>query len=140
MSNSTTVKKGFELHLQVNEIGSIKPTASGTFSDRNGRQIKYNGSVSFKVINTEMVEDEILGEKEVDTIIDLKIPCLHDSDIKPLNEYIRVLKQGNVVFNVPISIPRSVDATTSKATCLLDSKAFILMMEKQMKKQADQKK
>jgi len=131
---SKTIVKGFELYLEIEKIGSIKPTPSGTFSDRDGRQVQYKGSVSFKCTNTELIDDETLGEKEVDTIITLKIPCDHDSDIKPLNEYLRVLKERNEKFTVPVSIPRQSDGSAFKTTCILDSKAFILMMEKQMKK------
>ena len=131
---NTMKERGFLVNLEVVKIGAIKPVPSGTFSDRDGRQVKYKGSVNFKTTNTETVEDEILGEKENESSIILKISCEHDSDIKPLNEYIRVLKDRGERFMVPVSIPRQSDGSTFKATCELDSKAFILMMEKQIKK------
>lgn len=131
---SKTKEKGYEFNLQIMIIGSIKPVPSGTFSDRNGKQIKYKGSVNFNVMNVETVEDELLGEKEVESILAVKIPCENDVDIKPLNEYIRVLKDRNEIFQIPVSMPRQSDGSTFKTTCTMDSKAFILMMEKHLKK------
>jgi hypothetical protein len=130
---SKTTQKGFEMNLTVIEIGSIKPTPSGTFSDRDGKQIKYKGSVSFKCINIETVDDEDLGEKEVESALTIKIPCDNDSDIKPLNEYIRVLKERNKPFSMSTTIPRQADGSNFKSTSTLNSKEFILKMEKEIK-------
>ena len=114
------IEQGYIMDLQIVSIGSIKPVASGTFKNSNGEEIKYNASVQFKATNTELIEDEKLGEKEVETHIWIKIPCEHDNHVKQVNMFLRELKNSGEVVSIPITLPRQNDSDSYKATCTMN--------------------
>lgn len=117
---SVLIEQGYIMDLQIISIGSIKPVASGTFKNNNGEEIKYKASVQFKATNTELIEDETLGEKEVETHIWIKIPCEHDNHVKQVNNFLREIKNSGEVINIPITLPRQSDSDSYKATCTMN--------------------
>ena len=125
MSKNAIIEQGFAMDLAVANIGSIKPVASGTFKDDNGKKIDYDAGVKFKTTNVELQDDEVLGQKEVEVHIWVKIPCAEDSHVKKVNEFLRELKRNGEVLNVQTTLPRQDSGDTYTATSLL--KGYELM-------------
>jgi len=122
---SKTIQKGFAVNLEVANIGSIKPVASGSFKNDNGEMIKYNASVQFRVTNIEEIEDEELGLKEVETHLEVKIPCEETKHVKQINEFLRSMKNNGQVFNIKTTLPRQSDNNIFKVVSTLNALQFI---------------
>lgn len=118
MSKNVIIEQGFAMDLAVSNIGSIKPVASGTFKDDSGKKIDYDAGVKFKTTNVELVEDDILGQKEVEVHIWVKVPCKEDSHVKIVNEFLRELKNNGEVLNIQTTLPRQDTGDTYTATTL----------------------
>ena len=129
-----TIQEGYSVILEVANIGSIKPVASGTFKNDNGELIKYNASVQFRSTNIEEVEDEELGLKEVETHLEIKIPCEDTKHVKQLNEFLRALKNRGEVFTLKTTLPRQADSNTFKVVSTLNALQFINEKSKASKK------
>lgn len=121
------IEQGYIMDLQIVKIGSIKPVASGTFKNSNGEEIKYKASVQFKATNIELIEDETLGQKEVETHIWIKIPCEHDNHVKQVNTFLREIKSSGEVLNIPITLPRQSDSDSYKSTCTVNGIELIAL-------------
>ena len=130
---SKTVKKGFGVKLEITNIGSIKPVASGTFKNDNGENIKYKASIQFRTTNIEEVEDEELGLKEVETHLEIKIPCEDTKHVKQLNEFLRDLKDKGQIFSLETTLPRQADSNTYKLVSTLNALQFIHEFQKGQK-------
>lgn len=129
-----TKNQGFNLYLNIANIGDIKPTPSGTFVDKQtGKEIRYQGSISFESENTELIEDDFLGSKEYTTTIFVKVLCESDKDIRPLNEYLRSLKAKGQSFSIPVSLPQKGTDGVYSFRCLYDSKKLIQYIESNQK-------
>jgi len=127
---SKIVSEGFRFQLEVSSIGSIKPVASGTFKNDSGETIKYKSSIQFKVTNIEEVEDEELGLKEVETHMEVKIPCEEVKHVKQLNEFLRDLKDKGLVFKMETTLPRQSDSNVFKVVSTLNALQFIHELSK----------
>jgi len=79
--------KGFKVNFSIMIIGSIKPWKNGVLDNGNA----YKASVRFRSTLVEVKEDEDVGFREVETIIDYKIPC--DSNIEA-TELVQLLYQA----------------------------------------------
>ena len=130
---SKIVKKGFSVRLEITNIGSIKPVASGTFKNDKGETIKYKSSIQFRTTNIEEVEDEELGLKEVETHLEIKIPCEEIKHVKQLNEFLRELKKNGQVFVLNTTLPRQADSNTYKVVSTLNALQFIHELSKDKK-------
>ncbi len=95
---------GFRVSYTINQITSIKPTASGDF---NG--VKYDASVKFRSTNIVTVEDVDYGLKDVETNIEFSIPC-DDRDLRALNNYLRTLSKEHKQIVIHGSIPSRNDS------------------------------
>jgi len=127
---SRTVKKGFGVKLEITNVGSIKPVASGTFKNDQGETIKYKASLQFKATNIEEVEDEELGLKEVEIHLEVKIPCEETKDVKKLNEFLRDIKNKGQVFSMDTTLPRQADSNTYKVVSTLSALDFMKALSK----------
>lgn len=125
---NNTIQKGFAVNLEITNIGSIKPVASGTFKNNDGETIKYKASIQFRTTNIEEVEDEELGLKEVETHVEVKIPCEETSHVKQLNEFLRNYKNNGEVINLKTTLPRQSDTNIYKVTSTLNAIEFIALM------------
>ena len=94
-----TSELGFSVSYKVNQITSIKPTASGDF---NG--VKYDASVKFRSTNVITVEDPEFGLKDVETNIEFSIPC-DDKDLRRLNNHLRSLSKEHKPIIIHGNIP-----------------------------------
>jgi len=130
---SKIVKKGFGVKLEITNVGSIKPVASGTFKNDNGETIKYKSSIQFRTTNIEEVEDEELGLKEVETHLEIKIPCEDTKHVKQLNEFLRKMKDSGQVFSMETTLPRQSDSNTYKVVSILNALQFIHELSKDKK-------
>jgi len=130
---SKIVKKGFSVKLEITNVGSIRPVASGTFKNDNGETIKYKSSIQFRTTNIEEVEDEELGLKEVETHLEIKIPCEDTKQVKQLNEFLRDLKNKGQVFSLETTLPRQADSNTYKVVSTLNALQFIHELSKDKK-------
>lgn len=122
---SKTIAKGYSVIMEISNIGSIKPVASGTFKNDNGETIKYKASIQFKTTNIEEIEDELLGLKEVESHVIVKIPCEDTKDVKQLNEFLRGFKNRGEVFTLSTTLPRQSDAGTFNVVSTLTALDFI---------------
>jgi hypothetical protein len=122
---SKTIAKGYSVIMEISNIGSIKPVASGSFKNDTGEMIKYKASIQFKTTNIEEIEDDILGLKEVESHIIVKIPCEDTKDVKKLNEFIRGFKDRGEVFTLNTTLPRQSDAGTYNVVSILTALEFI---------------
>jgi len=130
---SKIVEEGFRIKLEVTNIGSIKPVASGTFKNDNGETIKYKASIQFRTTNIEEVEDEELGLKEVETHLEIKIPCEDTKHVKQLNDFLRDLKAKGLAFSMESTLPRQSDSNTYKVVSTLNALQFIHELSKDKK-------
>jgi len=136
MSKNAIIEQGFAMDLAVSNIGSIKPVASGTFKDNSGKTIDYDAAVKFKTTNVELVDDEVLGQKEVEVHIWVKVPCKEDSHVKTVNEFLRELKSNGEVLRIQTTLPRQDTGDTYTATSLKNG--YELMQQHKVPK-ADKK-
>ena len=130
---SKTIQKGYSMLLEVANVGSIKPVASGTFRNDSGETIKYKASIQFRSTNIEEVEDEELGLKEVETHVEVKIPCEETAHVKQINEFLREYKKSGEVFTMTTSMPRQADGNIFKVVCTMTAIEFISHMTKNKK-------
>jgi len=139
---SKTIEQGYAMKLEISSIGSIKPVASGEFKNNDGEKIKYKASIQFKTTNIEEVEDEELGLKEVETHLEVKVPCEDTKHVKQLNEFLRQIKNSGQVFVIDTTLPRQSDSNTYKVTSVLTALEFIAKHgdSKDFSKPADSKK
>lgn len=113
--------EGFAMDMAISKIGSIKPLASGSYEGH-----AYSASVKFKTTNVEQIDDEVLGLKEVETSIWIKIPCSNNEDVILLNNYLRDKKNKGEVFKLKTTLPRQSDAETFTCTSLQNANAVNL--------------
>jgi len=124
---SKTIQEGFVMTLEVASVGSIKPVASGTFKNDQGELIKYGSSLQFRATNIEEIEDEELGLKEVETHLEIKIPCKEDKNVKELNMFLRDLKNKGQIFKIKTTLPRQSDTNIYKVVSVHDAIDFMAM-------------
>lgn len=124
---SKTIQEGFVMTLEVASVGSIKPVASGTFKNEQGELIKYGSSLQFRSTNIEEIEDEQLGLKEVETHLEIKIPCKEDKHVKELNNFLRDLKNKGQVFKIKTTLPKQSDTNIYKVVSVHDAVEFMTM-------------
>ena len=127
---SKTIQRGYSVKLEVTNIGSIKPVASGTFKNNNNEEIKYKASIQFKTTNIEEVEDEELGLKEVETHLEVKIPCEETAHVKQINEFLREIKKNGQVFTIDTTLPRQSDTNHYKVVSVLNATEFMKQIKK----------
>jgi hypothetical protein len=120
--------EGFAMDMAISKIGSIKPLASGSYEGH-----AYSASVKFKTTNVEQIDDEVLGLKEVETSIWIKIPCSNNEDVILLNNYLRDKKNKGEVFKLKTTLPRQSDAETFTCTSLQNANAVMGVSEKKAK-------
>ena len=131
--NEENENKGFIINLTVEDIDTIKPRKADTFKDSDGEEIKYGYAVKFKTRTIDIVDDEDWGDKEVETTLEVEIPCEAMEDTKNLNALLKLFKIQKVPFTLPIQIPRFKDKSYT-AKSLLYSKKFITDNSKLVKK------
>lgn len=119
-------KKGFDLKalLNVHDIHSIKPRQAGSFKNDQNEEVNYGHAVKFKTIKVELVEDKDFGEKEVETILEIEVPCDTMTETVALNNHLKEMKKSGKSFNIDISMPnRSGGELNAKS--IMNGEAFI---------------
>ena len=122
-------KQGFNVSYEVLEMGMIKPGGSGVMDD--GRP--YGASVKFRSIVTSTVDDEKLGQKDIEETMEFKIAC-DDSEVKTLNMLLRSVKANGQVFTLNGSLPRKYDKNDPYAVTVTQSGSEIIKMFNKDKK------
>lgn len=122
---SRVISQGFNFNVEVLKIGTIKPVGKGTFRNDEGEKIEYGDSLQFKTVIEEEIEDEVLGLKETETILNIKIPCEKTAHVKELNNFLREIKKNGQVFSVQTTMPRLNDTGAFNATSKLTALQFI---------------
>jgi len=110
--------KGFSFQLTVNEIDSIRPRESGS-STINGENVEWGHALKFKTRNLDLVDDKDFGVKEVETTLEIEVPCKTKQELIELNRFMLGLKNDGKSFLMPCTLPtgsgveRSCKATLS---------------------------
>jgi len=125
---SNTNNKGFSFQLTVNEIDSVRPRESGS-STINGEEVKWGHALKVKTRNVELVDDPDFGVKEVETTLEIEIPCDSKQELVELNKHVLGLKTDAKPFLMPCHLPTGSGADrTCKAT--VRGHEFIAMSKK----------
>jgi len=104
MATQNNKDHGFNFHLTVNQIDSIKPRQSGS-SEIDGQTITWGHAVKFKVRNIDLVEDETFGVKEQETTLEIEIPCDSMTETVELNKFMQGIKVDGKPFALPTTLP-----------------------------------
>jgi len=96
---------GFKFQLTVNQIDSIKPRQSGE-SEINGETITWGHAVKIKVRNIDLVEDKDFGLKEVESTLEIEIPCDSMTETVELNKFLQGMKVDRKPFPVDVNLPK----------------------------------
>ena len=122
---ATQTKKGYDLKvlLEVFNINSIKPRQAGSFKNDEGEEVEYGYAVKFKTIKVEEVADEDWGTKEVESILEIEVPCDSMVEAVAVNNHLKAMKASDKSFNIDITLPRS-SGTNFTAKTLLKGADF----------------
>ncbi len=104
MATQNNKDHGFSFQLTVNQIDSIKPRQSGS-SEIDGQTITWGHAVKIKVRNIDLVEDKDFGIKEVETTLEIEIPCDTMSETVELNKFLQGLKVDGKPFELQTTLP-----------------------------------
>ena len=105
---ATEKKQGYDLKvlLEIFDISSVKPREAGSFKNDEGEEVAYGYAVKFKTIKVEEVPDEDWGTKEVETVLEIEIPCDTMVEAVSINNHLKAMKASGKSFNIDISMPR----------------------------------
>jgi len=101
-SNLNPDTRGFVLTLAVREIDTIKPRKANKFKNSDGEEVEYGHAVKFNTRLIELVDDEDWGEKEIESTLEVEIPCTTLEETKNLNQLLKTMKSNNTQFAVDI--------------------------------------
>jgi len=121
-------QKGFDFSLVINDIDSVKPRESGR-SEIDGQEITWGHAVKFKTRNIELREDEEFGIKEVETTLEIEIPCDTKQELIELNKFMLGLKTDKKQFPIQTTLPGG-SSTEKSAKSLLKAKEFMAQLKK----------
>ncbi|MDD3596744.1 hypothetical protein [Sulfuricurvum sp.] len=97
----SVISQGFTTQYAINKVGTIKPGGHGKMDNGN----PYGASVKFRSQNIVEREDQQVGLKEVETNIEIKIPCESDSQASLVSEALRKLRDSGVTFTISADLP-----------------------------------
>ena len=95
--------KNFELLLKIKHLSVIKPREGGD-SKIDGQAIKWGFAVKIKVRNIDTVPDEKFGEKEVESTLEIEIPCSSLSETMRLNNLLVLMKSNKKEFDLKVGL------------------------------------
>ncbi|MHB0994268.1 MAG: hypothetical protein B7X80_08725 [Sulfurovum sp. 17-42-90] len=101
---TTNTEHGFNIATSINFIDSVKPRPAGT-SKMDGETIEWGNAVKFRARNIDIVPDKDFGEKELETTLEIEIPCHTLSDAVQLNNFLKTLKNDKKPFQILTTIP-----------------------------------
>ena len=96
---------GFNFQLIINHIDSVKPRQSGE-SEINGESVVWGHAVKMKVRNIDLVEDKDFGLKEVESTLEIEIPCDTMTETVELNKFLQGMKVDQRAFGIDVQLPR----------------------------------
>jgi len=113
-------KKGYDLKvlLEIFDINSIKPRQAGSFKNDEGEEVEYGYAVKFKTIKVEEVDDEDWGTKEVESILEIEVPCDSMVEAVSINNHLKAMKASDKPFKIDITMPRSSGTNYTAKTIL----------------------
>ena len=94
------IEEGFSLSYEVLKVGTIKPGASGEYKGQ-----KYDSSVKFRSVNITEREDEKVGLREIEQILEFNIPCESETVAANVAESIRKARLTGVVIHIKGGMP-----------------------------------
>jgi hypothetical protein len=105
---ATEKKQGYDLKvlLEIFNISSIKPRQAGSFKNDEGEEVEYGHAVKFKTIKVEEVPDEDWGTKEVESVLEIEVPCDTMTEAVAVNNHLKAMKASDKSFNIDITMPR----------------------------------
>ena len=120
--------QGFKFQLTIIAIDSIKPRVSGS-SEIDGNTVEWGHAVKFKARNIDMVEDKDFGEKEVESTLEIEIPCDTMTETVSLNNHLKALKKDHKSFLLDTTIPSKSNGSYS-CKSLVKGRDFIEQTKK----------
>jgi len=120
-------KQGYDLKvlLKIFNISSIKPRQAGSFKNDADEDVEYGYAVKFKTIKVEEVPDEDWGTKEVESVLEIEVPCDTMVEAVSINNHLKAMKASDKPFNVDITMPRlSQDRKSMTARTILKGVDF----------------
>lgn len=114
----TKKNQGFKIQLSVVAIASIKPRIAGSFETKSGETQNYGYAVKIRCRNVDVVNDDDFGEKEVESTLEIEIPCDTMTETVALNNHLKELKKNGKPFPIPTTLP-------SKSNDVYACKSFV---------------
>ena len=95
--------KNFVLNLTIKNISSIKPREGGD-SKIDGQDVKWGYAVKVKVRNIDTIPDQKFGEKDIETTLEVEIPCTSLAETMKVNNLLKVMKSSKKEFVLPVGL------------------------------------
>ncbi|MBE0515156.1 hypothetical protein [Sulfurimonas sp.] len=95
------IQEGFVVSYEVLKVGSIKPGRSGEFEGNS-----YPASLKFRSVNISESEDDVVGLREIEQIIEFSIPCESEMVATNVAEVVRKARNNGEIFSIRGGIPQ----------------------------------
>ena len=95
--------KNFTLNLTIAHISSIKPREGGD-TKIDGQDVKWGFAVKVKVRNIDTIPDEKFGEKDIETTLEVEIPCTSLAETMKVNNLLKIMKASKKEFVLPVGL------------------------------------
>lgn len=128
------IEHGYDILLEVSKISSISSRSAGSFTSNDNQTRNYGFAVKFRSENiTEVIGDDGFT-KEINTIIEVQIPCSNEAETRLVDEKLRTIRRNGDVFQLPIDIPRADRGLITVKSSLTGQEFLKLFSEQKIKK------
>jgi len=128
------IEHGYDILLEISKISSISSRSAGSFTSTDNQTRNYGFAVKFRSENiTEVIGDDGFT-KEINTIIEVQIPCSNEAETRLVDEKLRTIRRNGEVFQLPIDIPRADRGLITVKSSLTGQDFLKLFSEQKIKK------